>query len=62
MPTADRARGRSRRAPGSRSSAACPARGKTAASKLLEDVGYRVVDNLPAELLRNLAQLVAQRA
>lgn len=34
--------------------------GKTAASKLLEDVGYRVVDNLPAELLRNLAQLVAR--
>lgn len=34
--------------------------GKTAASKLLEDIGYRVVDNLPAELLRNLAQLVAR--
>lgn len=34
--------------------------GKTAASKLLEDGGYRVVDNLPAELLRNLAQLVAR--
>lgn len=34
--------------------------GKTAASKLLEDVGYRVVDNLPAELLRNLAQLVVR--
>lgn len=34
--------------------------GKTAATKLLEDVGYRVVDNLPAELLRNLAQLVAR--
>lgn len=34
--------------------------GKTAASKLLEDVGFRVVDNLPAELLKNLAQLVAQ--
>jgi UPF0042 nucleotide-binding protein len=34
--------------------------GKTAASKLLEDVGYRVVDNLPAELFRNLAQLVAR--
>jgi UPF0042 nucleotide-binding protein len=34
--------------------------GKTAASKLLEDLGYRVVDNLPAELLRNLAQLVAR--
>jgi len=36
--------------------------GKTAASKLLEDLGYRVVDNLPAELLRNLAQLVARDA
>lgn len=34
--------------------------GKTAASKLLEDLGYRVVDNLPPELLRNLAQLVAR--
>lgn len=33
--------------------------GKTAASKLLEDVGYRVIDNLPAELLRHLAQLLA---
>lgn len=36
--------------------------GKTAASKLLEDLGYRVVDNLPAELLGNLAQLVARDA
>ncbi|MEO8625947.1 MAG: RNase adapter RapZ [Candidatus Limnocylindrales bacterium] len=34
--------------------------GKTAASKLLEDIGYRVVDNLPAELLLNLAELVAR--
>ena len=34
--------------------------GKTAASKLLEDLGYRVVDNLPSELLRNLAQVVAR--
>lgn len=34
--------------------------GKTSVSKLLEDGGYRVVDNLPAELLRNLAQLVAR--
>lgn len=32
--------------------------GKTAASKLLEDLGYRVVDNLPSELLRDLAELV----
>jgi len=34
--------------------------GKTTASKLLEDLGYRVVDNLPPELLRNLAQLVVR--
>jgi UPF0042 nucleotide-binding protein len=34
--------------------------GKTAASKLLEDLGYRVIDNLPAELLRDLAQLVVK--
>jgi UPF0042 nucleotide-binding protein len=34
--------------------------GKTAASKLLEDVGYRVIDNLPPELLRHLAHLVAR--
>src|SRR5690349_13731589 len=34
--------------------------GKTAVSKLLEDVGYRVIDNLPAELLKSLAQLVAR--
>ncbi|HYI21503.1 MAG TPA: RNase adapter RapZ [Candidatus Limnocylindrales bacterium] len=34
--------------------------GKTAASKLLEDLGYRVVDNLPAELLRDLAKLVVR--
>ncbi|HUG46898.1 MAG TPA: RNase adapter RapZ [Candidatus Limnocylindria bacterium] len=33
--------------------------GKTAASKLLEDLGYTVVDNLPSELLRDLAELVA---
>ena len=33
--------------------------GKTAASKLFEDLGYTVVDNLPAELLRDLAELVA---
>src|SRR4051794_10260321 len=36
--------------------------GKTAASKLLEDVGFRVIDNLPAELLRHLAQLIAHEA
>jgi UPF0042 nucleotide-binding protein len=34
--------------------------GKTAASKLLEYLGYRVVDNIPAELLLNLAELVAR--
>jgi UPF0042 nucleotide-binding protein len=33
--------------------------GKTAASKLFEDLGYVVVDNLPAELLSSLAELVA---
>jgi len=36
--------------------------GKTAASKLLEDVSFRVIDNLPAELLRHLAQLIAHEA
>jgi RNase adapter protein RapZ len=33
--------------------------GKTATSKLFEDLGYTVVDNLPAELLPELAELVA---
>jgi len=33
--------------------------GKTAASKIFEDLGYTVVDNVPAELLQNLAELVA---
>ncbi len=33
--------------------------GKTAASKIFEDLGDAVVDNVPAELLRNLAELVA---
>lgn len=33
--------------------------GKTAASKIFEDLGYTVVDNVPAELLRDLAALVA---
>ncbi|HEX2626587.1 MAG TPA: RNase adapter RapZ [Candidatus Limnocylindrales bacterium] len=32
--------------------------GKTAAAKLFEDLGYVVVDNLPGELLPNLAELV----
>jgi UPF0042 nucleotide-binding protein len=32
--------------------------GKTAASKLFEDLGYMVVDNLPGELLPELAELV----
>jgi RNase adapter protein RapZ len=34
--------------------------GKTAAAKLFEDLGYIVVDNLPGELLRDLADLIAQ--
>ena len=33
--------------------------GKTAASKLFEDLGYTVVDNVPSDLLRDLAELVA---
>jgi UPF0042 nucleotide-binding protein len=33
--------------------------GKTAAAKLFEDLGYVVVDNLPAELLTDLADVVA---
>jgi RNase adapter protein RapZ len=33
--------------------------GKTAAAKLFEDLGYIVVDNLPGELLPELADLVA---
>jgi UPF0042 nucleotide-binding protein len=34
--------------------------GKTSASKLLEDAGYTVVDNLPAELLHDLVALVEE--
>jgi UPF0042 nucleotide-binding protein len=33
--------------------------GKTAAAKLFEDLGYSVVDNLPGELLAELAELVS---
>ncbi len=33
--------------------------GKTAAAKLFEDLGYSVVDNLPGELLPELAELVS---
>src|SRR3954463_5155086 len=33
--------------------------GKTAAAKLFEDLGYTVVDNLPGELLADLAELVS---
>jgi RNase adapter protein RapZ len=33
--------------------------GKTAAAKLFEDLGYNVVDNLPGELLPDLAELVS---
>ena len=36
--------------------------GKTAAAKLFEDLGYTVVDNLPGELLPELAELVASDA
>src|SRR3569832_515009 len=32
--------------------------GKTASAKLFEDLNYTVVDNLPGELLPNLAELV----
>jgi RNase adapter protein RapZ len=35
--------------------------GKTMVSKLLEDVGYSVVDNLPAELLGRLAEMVVRQ-
>jgi UPF0042 nucleotide-binding protein len=34
--------------------------GKTAAAKLFEDLNYTVVDNLPGELLSELAELVVQ--
>ena len=34
--------------------------GKTAAAKLFEDLGYTVVDNLPGEMLPDLAELVSQ--
>jgi RNase adapter protein RapZ len=33
--------------------------GKTAAAKLFEDLGYTVIDNLPGELLADLAELVS---
>jgi UPF0042 nucleotide-binding protein len=33
--------------------------GKTAAAKLFEDIGYTVIDNLPGELLPDLAELVS---
>jgi len=33
--------------------------GKTAAAKLFEDLDYRVIDNLPGELLRDFADLIA---
>lgn len=36
--------------------------GKTAASKLFEDLAYTVVDNLPGELLPDLAELVSSDA
>jgi UPF0042 nucleotide-binding protein len=34
--------------------------GKTAATKLFEDLGYTCVDNLPGELLPDLAELVSE--
>ena len=34
--------------------------GKTAATKLFEDLGYTTVDNLPGELLPSLGELVAE--
>ena len=34
--------------------------GKTAATKLFEDLGYTCVDNLPGELLPGLAELVSE--
>lgn len=34
--------------------------GKTATSKLFEDIGYTVIDNLPAEFVAGLAELVTQ--
>ena len=34
--------------------------GKTVASKIFEDLGYTVVDNVPAELLRDLADSLAR--
>ena len=33
--------------------------GKTAAAKAFEDLGYQVMDNLPGELLPDLAELVS---
>lgn len=33
--------------------------GKTATSKIFEDLGYTVIDNVPSDLLRDLAELVA---
>ena len=34
--------------------------GKTATAKLFEDLGYRVVDNLPPELVRDMAELIVE--
>jgi UPF0042 nucleotide-binding protein len=33
--------------------------GKTAAAKIFEDLGYQIIDNVPAELLPGLAELIA---
>src|SRR5512146_1196234 len=34
--------------------------GKTATSKLFEDIGYTVIDNLPSEFVAGLAELVTE--
>jgi UPF0042 nucleotide-binding protein len=34
--------------------------GKTATAKLFEDLGYRVIDNLPPELVRDMAELIVE--
>jgi P-loop ATPase protein family len=57
---ANAAAGRERRRPHVAIITGLSGAGKTQASKLLEDEGYSVVDNLPSELLRDLAELAAR--
>jgi len=57
---ANGAAGRERRRPHVAIITGLSGAGKTQASKLLEDEGYSVVDNLPSELLRDLAELAAR--